>query len=60
MKALDSAVLLFLLFSNRVVAQQPLLRAVDIDVGGTDQVRFSGGKRATVKLVSISPLFEKR
>jgi murein DD-endopeptidase MepM/ murein hydrolase activator NlpD len=54
MKALHNAVLLFLFFSNRVVAQQPVFRAVDIDVGGTEQVRFSDGKRATVKLVSIS------
>ena len=34
MKVLYNAVLLFLLFSNGVVAQQPLFRAVDIDVGG--------------------------
>jgi hypothetical protein len=59
MKVLHNAVLLFLFFSNGVVAQQPLFRAVDIDVGGTEQVQFSDGKRATVKLVSISETRDK-
>ena len=59
MKVLHTAVLLFLFFSSGVVAQQPLFRAVDIDVGGTEQVQFSDGKRATVKLVSISETRDK-
>jgi murein DD-endopeptidase MepM/ murein hydrolase activator NlpD len=59
MKVLHNAVLLFLLFGNRVVAQQPLFRSVDIDVGGTEQVQFSDGKRATVKLLSISDTRDK-
>ena len=59
MKVLRNAVLLFLFFSSGVVAQQPLFRAVDIDVGGTEQVQFSDGKRATVKLVSISETRDK-
>src|SRR5262249_14224643 len=54
MKALYNAVLFFVFFSSRVVAQQPLFRAVDIDVGPTEQVQFSDGKRAPVKLLSIS------
>jgi len=59
MKALYNAVLFCLFFSNRVVAQQPLFRAVDIDVGGTAQVQFSDGKRATVRLLSISETRDK-
>lgn len=54
MKALSKAGLFVLFFTNLVVAQQPLFRAVDIDVGATEQVQFSDGKRATVKLLSIS------
>ncbi len=59
MKALYKAVLFFLFFTNLVVAQQPLFRAVDIDVGVTEQVQFSDGKRATVKLLSISETRDK-
>jgi murein DD-endopeptidase MepM/ murein hydrolase activator NlpD len=54
MKALYNAVLFFVFFTNRVAAQQPLFRVVDIDVGAQQQVQFSDGKRATVKLLSIS------
>jgi len=53
MKASYKAVLFFLFLTNPVVAQKPLFRAVDIDVGATEQVQFSDGKRATVKLLSI-------
>ena len=49
----------FLFFTNLVVAQQPLFRAVDIDVGATEQVQFSDGKRTTVKLLSISETRDK-
>ena len=49
-----TAVLLCLLSANLAAAQQPLFRTVDIDVGATEQVQFSDGKRATVKLLSIS------
>ena len=59
MKALYNAILFSLFFSNRVVAQQPLFRAVDINVGETEQVQFSEGKRATVKLLSISETRDK-
>ena len=59
MKALYKAILFSLFFSNRVVAQQPLFRAVDINVGETEQVQFSEGKRATVKLLSISETRDK-
>jgi murein DD-endopeptidase MepM/ murein hydrolase activator NlpD len=54
MKVLYNAVLFFLFFGNRVVAQQPLFCVVDIDVGAAEQVQLSDGKRATVKLLSIS------
>ena len=43
-----------LLFMSLAVAQQPLFRVVDIDVGGVDRVVFSDGNSATVKLLSIS------
>jgi len=46
-------------FSNRAVAQQPLFRAVDIDVGGTEQVQLPDSKRVTVKLLSISDTRDK-
>jgi hypothetical protein len=59
MKALYKAVPFFLFFTNLVVAQQPLFRTVDIDVGGTEQVQLSNGKRATVKLLSTSKTRDK-
>src|SRR6516162_4660972 len=59
MRALHNAVLFFLFLSSRVVAQQPLFRAVDIDVGATAQVQFSDGWRATVRLLSISETRDK-
>ncbi len=54
MKAWYKAASFLLFFTNLVVAQQPLFRSVDIDVGATEQVQFPDGKRATVKLLSIS------
>ena len=48
------AISFFLLFATLAVAQQPLFRVVDIDVGATERVQFSDGKTANVKLLSIS------
>jgi murein DD-endopeptidase MepM/ murein hydrolase activator NlpD len=59
MKALYKAVFLYLFFTNLVVAQQPLFRAVDIDVGATEHVEFSDAKHATVKLLSIDETRDK-
>ena len=59
MRASYQAVLLFLFFTNRVVAQQPLFRVIDIDVGATEHVRLSDGKHATVKLLSIGETRDK-
>jgi len=59
MKALYVAVSFFLFFTNLLFAQQPLFRAVDIDVGATDTVQFSDGRRATVKLLSTSETRDK-
>jgi murein DD-endopeptidase MepM/ murein hydrolase activator NlpD len=52
MKVWYKAPLLFLFLTSLVAARQPLFRVLDIDVGATEQVRFSDGKRATVKLLS--------
>jgi murein DD-endopeptidase MepM/ murein hydrolase activator NlpD len=50
----------FILFcSSLAVAQQPLFRAVDIDVGATETVQLSDGKRVTVKLLSTSETRDK-
>jgi len=46
-------------FASLAVAQQPLFRVVDIDVGATDRVQFVDGKSATVKLLSISETRDK-
>ena len=59
MKALYKVVSFFLFFTNPVVAQQPLFRAVDIDVGAPERVQLADGKRATVKLLSISEARDK-
>ena len=59
MKASYITVSFFLFFTNLVFAQQPLFRAVDIDVGATERVQFSDGKSATVKLLSISEVRDK-
>jgi murein DD-endopeptidase MepM/ murein hydrolase activator NlpD len=59
MNAFYKVGLLVLFFTNLVFAQQPLFRAVDIDVGATEQVQLSDGKRATVKLLSISETRDK-
>ena len=48
-----------LLFASLAVAQQPLFRVVDIDVGATDRVQFADGKSATVKLLAISETRDK-
>ena len=42
----------FLLVANLAVAQQPLFRVVDLDVGATERVQVSDGKSVTVKLLS--------
>jgi hypothetical protein len=47
------------LFASLAVAQQPVFRVVDINVGATDQVEFADGKSATVKLLSISETRDK-
>jgi len=44
---------LFLLASWSL-AQQPLFRAIDLDVGTTERVELSNGKTATVKLLATS------
>jgi len=59
MKASHIVVSFFLIFTNRAFAQQPLFRAVDIDVGATESVRLSDGKSATVKLLGISQVRDK-
>jgi murein DD-endopeptidase MepM/ murein hydrolase activator NlpD len=53
------SVLFFLLFASLTPAQQPLFHTVDVDVGATERVQFSDGKRATVKLLSISETRDK-
>ncbi len=56
----SSQTLLFCLFcTSPAFAQQPLFRTVDINVGATEQVELAGGKRATVKLLSISETRDK-
>ncbi len=42
------------LLASLAVAQRPLFRVVDIDVGATDRVQFADGKSATVKLLAIN------
>jgi hypothetical protein len=59
MKAAYKAVSFFLFSACPVVARQPLFRTVDIDVGATDTVQLSDGKRATVKLLWISETRDK-
>ena len=46
------AIFFLLLVASPTVAQQPLFRVVDLDVGTTDRVQFVDGKSATVKLLS--------
>src|ERR1039458_9521386 len=48
------AIFVFLLVANVTVAQQPLFRVVDLDVGATERVQVADGKSATVKLLSTS------
>jgi hypothetical protein len=42
------------LIANVTVAQQPLFRVVDLDVGATERVQVADGKSVTVKLLSTS------
>jgi len=42
------------LVANVTVAQKPLFRVVDLDVGATERVPLSAGKSATVRLLSTS------
>src|SRR6266704_943718 len=48
-----------LLFANLAVAQQPLFRVVDLDIGTTERVQLPNGMGATVKLVSINETRDK-
>ena len=48
------AIFLFVLVANVTVAQQPLFRVVDLDVGATERVQVADGKSVTVKLLSTS------
>jgi murein DD-endopeptidase MepM/ murein hydrolase activator NlpD len=48
------AVFFFVLVANVSVAQQPLFRAVDLDIGATERVQAADGKSVTVKLISTS------
>ncbi|MGA2591090.1 MAG: hypothetical protein ABSH32_14320, partial [Bryobacteraceae bacterium] len=48
------AIFFILLVASVTVAQPPLFRVVDLDVGATERVHISDGKSATVKLLSIS------
>jgi murein DD-endopeptidase MepM/ murein hydrolase activator NlpD len=42
------------LVANLTVAEQPLFRVVDLDVGATERVQVADGKSATVKLLATS------
>jgi len=42
-----------LLFASLVVAQQPLFRVVDVNVGETQRIQLANGKAATVKLLGL-------
>lgn len=48
------SMLFMFFFAGLAVAQQPLFRVVDMDVGATERVQFAEGTSATVKLLSIS------
>jgi murein DD-endopeptidase MepM/ murein hydrolase activator NlpD len=54
MKALYQAVFVCLFFNGLAIAQQPLFRTLDMNAGETEQVELANGKRASVKLLSIS------
>jgi hypothetical protein len=45
--------LFLLLFASLAVAQQPLFRVVDINVGATERILFPDGKAAMVKLLAL-------
>jgi hypothetical protein len=53
------AIFFFLLVANLTVAQQPLFRVVDLDVGATERVQVSDGKSAAVKLLSTSETHDR-
>ena len=59
MKASYFAPSFLLVITGLGVAQQPLFRVVDIDVGAMESVQLSNGKRATVKLLAISDTRDK-
>ena len=44
------AVFFFILVANVTVAQQPLFRTVDLDVGTTERVQVANGRSAIVKV----------
>ena len=48
------AIFFSVLVANVTVAQQPLFRVVDLDVGAAERVQLSDGKSTTVKLLSTS------
>jgi murein DD-endopeptidase MepM/ murein hydrolase activator NlpD len=50
---------LFLLLASLALAQQPLFRIVDLDVGATEHVQLPHGTGATVKLVAIHETRDK-
>jgi hypothetical protein len=49
----------FLFLATLAIAQPPLFRIVDLDVGATEQVHLPNGASATVKLVSTSETRDK-
>ena len=48
------AIFFFAFVANVTVAQQPLFRVVDLNVGATERVQVADGKSVTVKLLSTS------
>jgi hypothetical protein len=51
-EAIMRRAIVFFLVANVTVAQQPLFRVVDLDVGATERAQLSDGKSATVRLLS--------
>ncbi len=45
--------LFLLLFASLAVAQQPLFRVMDINVGAAERILFPDGKAAMVKLLAL-------
>ena len=50
---------MFLYFAHLAVAQQPLFRVVDLDVGRAERVQLPSGSTATVKLLSTAETRDK-